>query len=201
MELEELRSAWQKNNGPSPNEGETTPPVAAPKKSWFIRNRNAIDGILCIVIALFLLYLLTTHPFNLLDKKIILTHLCGFLIAIYTLVKGVYTLLFFAAMRKWATASSRFLQIHLKNQLYFIYERITWLWLLSPLIIIAFPFVVMKAFTVAKETLILYGVTTGMLYLIALVVFSRTLWRKRQKLLSEINAMEALEAQGKNSDH
>ncbi|HPW67464.1 MAG TPA: hypothetical protein PLY32_06200 [Salinivirgaceae bacterium] len=186
MEIDELKSAWQKKNKKLDSRGDDCCVIVFEHKSWFVRNRIAIEGLLCIIVSLFLIAMLAIQNFNFVNKSTMFIYISWFIIAIYMLVKGVFTLLFFIKSCKFDMATSKFLQINLKNQLYFVYEKMIWLWFILPLIIVVFPFLAIKHVDIQEDTILIYSIAIGILYLIALLVFSKSLWQKRRKLLSEI---------------
>ena len=63
------------------------------------------------------------------------------IIAIFCLVKGIFTLLFYFKEKKYDVSVNKFIIQELYNQLYFIYERLFWLWLMIPLILLVLPFI------------------------------------------------------------
>ncbi|MGI6718068.1 MAG: hypothetical protein ACOX4D_02805 [Bacteroidales bacterium] len=190
MDIEELKSAWQKKNKELEDNNNDYNIILLNHKSWFKRNRVAIEGILCIILSLFLIVMLFIQNFNFINLSTLFLYASWFIIAIYTLIKGIFSILFFIKSCKLSTETSKFILIHLKNQLYLVYEKMIWLWLLLPLIIIIFPFIILKFFTLRKDTILIYAISTGICYLIALLVFSKSLWNKRKRILTKIQEID-----------
>lgn len=57
-------------------------------------------------------------------------------------------------------------------------------------IIIALPFVVIPLITIQEGTVVVYGVVVGILYVVLLLCFSKSLWQKKRKIISEIKKIE-----------
>ena len=81
------------------------------------------------------------------------------------------------------TNEQQFLITHAYNRLYFVYERMVWLWFLAPVLLATLP-----------SFLGLYGSMTywiiaSIVYLVALASFSRPLWRKMKQLKEEIHQL------------
>ncbi len=190
MELEELKSKWKKYNI-QPHDKNNF--IIIPQKSWIQRNIIAVEGVLSIIVAVFLIFMLIVQKTDVVDTKNLIIYICWFIISIYTLVKGIYTIFFFINMSKLDMESSKFLRNSLKNQLYFVYEKLTWLWLLIPLIIITIPFFIAKFITTPQGTLFVYSLIVSILYLITLLVFSKILWQKKQEIISEMKKIELSE--------
>ncbi len=186
MEIEELKSAWQKKNKNLDNKSNDYNVILLDHKSWFIRNRIAIEGLLCIILSLFLMVMLIIQNFNLENYSTIIIYTFWLIIAIYTLVKGIFTLLFFIKSCNLNTATSKFIQINLKNRLYLVYEKMIWLWFILPITIAILPFVVVNLMTIRENTILIYTITVGILYLIVLLVFSKSLWQKKRIILARI---------------
>ncbi len=189
MELEELKSKWKKYNAKPHNKNEKNL-IIITHKSWMRRNIIAIEGILSIIISVFLIFMLIAQKTDSINNKNLIIYICWLIISIYTLVKGIYTLLFFIDISKIDMESSNFLLNHLKNQLYFVYEKLTWLWFLIPLTIISLPFFITKFIMIPQGTILIYSLIVSILYLITLLVFSKVLWQKKQKIILEIKKIE-----------
>ncbi|MDD3152000.1 MAG: hypothetical protein PHE45_03740 [Bacteroidales bacterium] len=76
------------------------------------------------------------------------------------------------------------------NQLYFVYERMFWLWILLPLVLIALPFIAVNWIIMPEGTAITYCMTAGIIYLTTLIVLSKWLWKKRKAIISRIKDIE-----------
>ncbi len=155
--------------------------ISFPKKSWLKQHRNGISGIVCLAVAVLLPTLLVLQM-----KQIVLSpYNLGIItftvvLAWYCLVKGIFTLLFQAKETEFGTNVHQYLIINAYNRLYFVYERMVWLWFLSPVLLATLP-----SFLGLYDSMI-YWIITSIVYLVALASFSRPLWRKMKQLKEEI---------------
>ena len=155
-----------------------------PTRSWLKQHRNGISGIVCLAVAVLLPTLLVTQM-----KQIALTpHNLGVItftvvLAWYCLVKGIFTLLFQAKETEFGTSVHQYLITNAYNRLYFVYEKMVWLWFLAPVLLATFP-----SFLGLNGNMT-YWIIASIVYLLALVSFSRPLWRKMKQLKEEINQL------------
>ncbi len=77
---------------------------------------------------------------------------------------------------------------HAYNQLYFTYERMLWLWLLAPVLLVTFPLIASWSIVANTWLTIVYFVIS-VVYGILLWVFSKSLWRKKSFWKNEINRL------------
>jgi hypothetical protein len=152
-----------------------------PKRNWFKQHRNGISGIICLVVAVLLPTLMTLEmkhialtPYNLgvITFTVVIT--------LYCLVKGIFTLLFQAKETKYGTSVHQYLITNAYNRLYFVYERMVWLWALLPILLAALPSFIGLSNNIA------YWVIASVIYIVALLSFSRPLWRKMKQIKAEI---------------
>ncbi len=190
MELEELKSKWKKYNTETYNNEDAGNLIIITHKSWIKRNIVALEGILSVIVSISLIFTLFKQKTDLIGSKNLIIHICWFIISIYTLVKGIYTLIFFIDINKLDMESSKFLRNNLKNQLYFVYEKLTWLWFLIPIIIITLPFIVKQFLIISQKTIIIYSLIISVFYLITLLIFSKILLKKKHNIISKIKKIE-----------
>ncbi len=189
MELEELKDVWQKYNSRMGDNTSGFDNISVQKKSWVVRNKIAISGGGCIVIALLLFVLLLVHIIGSKEKTNLVVIICCSVLGMYAFVKGVFTLLYDRTINKTDNEVNKFMLDNLKNQLYFVYEQMLWLWILLPFVLLVLPLVVGQSTPIQESFFMGYYILVGVLYLILVVVFSKMLCRKKRKLLSEINQL------------
>lgn len=158
--------------------------IRFPKRSWLKQHRNGISGIVCLALAVLLPSLLV------LQMKQIVLSLYNFgiitftvVLAWYCLVRGIFTLLFQAKETEFGTSVHQYLITNAYNRLYFVYERMVWLWFLTPVLLATLP-----SFLGLYDSMI-YWIIASIIYLVALASFSRPLWRKMKQLKEEINQL------------
>lgn len=158
--------------------------ISFPKRSWLKQHRNGISGIVCLALAVLLPSLLVLQM-----KQIVLSpYNFGIItftvvLAWYCLVRGIFTLLFQAKETEFGTSVHQYLITNAYNRLYFVYERMVWLWFLTPVLLATLP-----SFLGLYDSMI-YWIIASIIYLVALASFSRPLWRKMKQLKEEINQL------------
>lgn len=116
--------------------------ISLARRSFLYKNKNAISGIMCILLFIILSVVLLTRISSLqFVMRDIIIVVITVIIAIFCLVKGIFTLLFYFKEKKYDVSVNKFIIQELYNQLYFIYERLFWLWLMIPLILLVLPFI------------------------------------------------------------
>ncbi len=188
-ELNELKIIWQKVNAEQTEYIPDDFRFVFSRKGWFVQNRLALDGIACIAVSLTVATTLVVNIHSFKDMP--LSFIFGIIISVYVLVKGLLTVFFFNSKRKLDYSVNRFRLDQLKNKLFFIYERMLWLWFLSPALIVVLPLLLAEYKKMPGPTLLLYCVCSGILYLFALCLFSKPLVRKRRCLKAEIEEIKA----------
>ena len=111
-----------------------------PPRSWFKQHKNGISGVVCLVVAILLptlmvlqlkQILLTPYNFGIVTVIMVLS--------LYCLVKGIFTLLFQSKESEFGTSVHQYLITNSYNRLYFVYERMVWLWILFPVLLATLP--------------------------------------------------------------
>lgn len=111
-----------------------------PPRSWFEQRKNGISGVVCLVVAILLpalmvlqlrQILLTPYNFGIVTVIMVLS--------LYCLVKGIFTLLFQSKETEFGTSVHQYLITNSYNRLYFVYERMVWLWILFPVLLATLP--------------------------------------------------------------
>ena len=122
-------------------------------------------------------------------KQIVLTP-CNLLsititvvLAWYCLVKGFFTQLFQVKETGFGAYVHQHLITHAYNQLYFVYERMVWLWFLAPVLLATPP-----SFLGLNDSMA-YWIIASIIYLLAFASFNRLLWSKMKQLKHEIQQL------------
>ena len=158
--------------------------IRLPQKTWFKQHRNGISGIVCLAVAVLLPTLLvlqmkqiTLTPYNLgiITFTVVL--------AWYCLLKGIFTLLYQAKESEYGTSVHQYLITNAYNRLFFVYERMVWLWFLTPVLLATLP-----SFLGLNNS-IAYWSIAFVIYIVALLSFSRPLWRKMKRIKAEIKQL------------
>ena len=158
--------------------------ISLPKRSWLKQHRNGFSGIVCLAVAVLLPTLLVTQM-----KQIAsMPHNLGVItftvvLAWYCLVKGIFTLLFQAKEIEFGISVHKHLITSAYNRLYFVYEKMVWMWFLAPILLATLP-----SFLGLNSSMT-YWIITSIVYLVALASFSRPLWRKMKQLKEEIHQL------------
>jgi hypothetical protein len=156
-----------------------------PQRSWFKRHKNGISGIVCLVVAILLptlmvlqlkQILLTPYNFGIVTVIMVLS--------LYCLVKGIFTLLFQSKETEFGTSVHQYLITNSYNRLYFVYERMVWLWILLPVLLITLPSII------GLNKSATYWIIAASLYIVSLLSFGRPQWRKMKQLKEEINQLD-----------
>ena len=188
-ELNELKIIWQKVNAQQTEYIPDDLRFVFSRKGWFVQNRIALEGIACIAVSLAVATTLVVNCSSFNDMPLLF--MFGIIASVYVFVKGLLTLFFFNTKRKLDCTVNRFRLSQLKNKLFFVYEHMLWLWFLTPAILVALPLVLAENNKMPEHTLWLYCVCSGLLYLFALCLFSKTLLRERRSLKAEIEEIKS----------
>ena len=186
MDLEDLKSEWRKSALMTDENHDGM--VIVREKTWFAENRTAIDGVLCIMVGMLLLIVMMLK-WTFLSGNGIATCLLLFLIAVYALVKGVFTMLFFRDKRRLDEEVNKFILCNLKNRLYFVYERMLWLWGVLPAVLLYSAFALKRCFDINSELFVVCCFSAGVLYIVVQFIVGQILLRRKRHLLSDIEKM------------
>lgn len=149
---------------------------------WLKRYKNGLSGVLCVVISIVLMISILLHlswflsSFNNLMKMAIIA-----IIALFCLVKGVFTIIFQFKENEYHLSVNQYVIIGLYNKLYFVYEKLCWLFFLGPILLLFCVFVKIPSFI-----LILLFV----FYLVVLLLFSPRLVKHRNQIKNEISLLK-----------
>ena len=159
------------------------------RKCTFREYNYLIQGTVCVLTAL-LLFAIIAIKIKQMDNHIanIVLLFCLLLIATFCLTKGIYTIIFHFRKAEFSKSVGQHLLSHAYNQLYFTYERMLWLWLLAPVILVTFPLIASWSIVANTWLTIVYFVIS-VVYGILLWVFSKSLWRKKSFWKNEINRL------------
>ena len=160
------------------------------KKKWTFRDHTYLtQGIVCVLTALLLssIIIFKIKQIELNIANIVLLF-CTLLITIFCLTKGIYTIVFHFQKSEFGRSVCQQLLSHAYNQLYFTYERMLWLWLLAPVLLVTFPLIASWSIVANTWLTIVYFVIS-VVYGILLWVFSKSLWRKKSFWKNEIHRL------------
>lgn len=149
---------------------------------WLKRYKNGLSGVLCVVISLVLMISILLHlswflsSFNNLMKMAIIA-----IIALFCLVKGVFTIIFQFKENEYHLSVNQYVIIGLYNKLYFVYEKLCWLFFLGPILLLFCVFVKIPSFILIL--LIVF-------YLVVLLLFSPRLVKHRNQIKNEISLLK-----------
>ena len=155
-------------------------PIPLQKKQWLKRHRNGISGVVCILLSGLLPFLLWQQASS---KNFFWLSFVIVVFAIYCLVKGIFTLLFHAKENQLGTGVHQYLLANAYNRLYFIYEKMVWLWFLLPLTI-----AMLSVFIPLNKNSIYWLLICG-IYSAVLLCSSRPLWRRMRQVREEIKQL------------
>lgn len=160
------------------------------KKSHIKRNYSyLISGIVCVLAAsvLFTIILLNISHANATRNFF---WLCFFVIviALICLTKGVFTLCYHCASAKYDQTIYSFILSDTYNRLLLTYERVLWLWVLCPIIIVVSIYFAKKDSSTCNIYTIDFFVV--LLYSISLFFPSKRLWKKIRYLKNEIKRLK-----------
>ena len=105
--------------------------------------QNGISGCASLLAGVLLLAVLVLEA-----KEAIITGsnltvwIAALIISLYCLTKGVFTLFFYRKERRFEASVHQYAILSVHNQLFFLYERMLWLWLLLPILIGTAPTVI-----------------------------------------------------------
>ncbi len=150
------------------------------KKKWLQRHQNGLSGVACIILSVLLPFLLwmQTNSKNFFWLSFVIV-----VFSIYCLVKGIFTLLFHAKEIQLGTGVHQYLLANAYNRLYFIHEKMVWLWFLLPLAIATLSIIT----PLNKNSL--YWLLVSGIYSVVLLCSSRPLWRRMRQVREEIKKL------------
>ena len=155
-----------------------------PYISWLKKHKNGIDGAICIVVALVLLVSLAIHGCRGTSNNDAVS-VVTILIALYALTRGVFTMVLDFRENDLGLSVYRHVCIELYNQLFFVYERMFWIWALLPCMTACCWFIVGD-----EETRKWIVVVIGVISVVSIAVFTKPLIRKHRCLRKRIKEIE-----------
>lgn len=156
------------------------------RKGWLARHVNAVSGVACLVVALVLLVSWVGRmgqPSLSFNESLV--RLAVLIIALYCFVKGVFTLAFHLKENKFDISVHQFLIKEAYNRRYFVYEKLVWLWVLLPALLVVVP----ALFGIAADDQKCYWFVAVAVFIVLALVFSPSLVRKLKQLKQEINQL------------
>lgn len=185
MDLEYLKSEW-KRSAELADDGHEG--VKVKDKSWFVSNKTAIDGVLCILVGALLVAAMVLK-WSYLSSNGFIACLIVLVIVVYAFVKGVFTILFSIQKRHYDNEVNKFMLCNLKNRLNFIYERMLWLWVIIPIILLYCAFALRRFVDLSLESIAVCYFLIGVSYFIAQFFIGHALMTQKRRLLSDIRKL------------
>lgn len=169
------------------NEEVDVPEISLSKrKGWLARHVSAVSAVACLVVALVLLVSwvgrMGQPSFSFNES---LVRFAVLIIALYCLVKGVFTLAFHLKESKFDVSVHQFLIKEAYNRRYFVYEKLVWLWVLLPALLVMVP----ALFGIAADYQRYYWLVAAAVFIVVVFVFSLPLVRKLKQLKQEIKQL------------
>lgn len=159
------------------------------QKSWLARHVNAVSGVACLVVAIVLFVVWIGHmkepSLSFYETSV---RIAVLVIALYCLLKGVFTLVFHAKTSAFEAPVHQFAITEAYNRLYFVYERMVWLWVLAPALLAVVP----ALFGMTGGARKTYAFVALAAFVVLLLAFGRPLARKRRQLKREIMQLKQL---------
>lgn len=154
------------------------------------RHKNCLSGCACLLAGVLLLAVLVLEA-----KEAIITGsnltvwIASLMIALYSLSKGVFTLLFYRKERRFEISVHQYAILVVHNQLFFLYERMLWLWLLLPVLIGTMPAIISLLNGQNIGTTV-YWFASAVVYVTLLLVCNPLLFRKYRRLRKELEEIQ-----------
>ena len=155
-----------------------------PYRMWLKKHRNSLNGAICIVVAIALFVWIVVYGGNGGSNNDAVS-VVTILIALYALTRGVFTMVLNFRENDLGLSVYRHVCIELYNQLFFVYERMLWIWVLLPALTSYCWLMVGNA-----ETRKWMVAVMGTITIVLLSVFTKPLIRKRRYLRKRIKEIE-----------
>ena len=155
-----------------------------PYISWLKKHKNGVNGVMSIAIALVLLVALMIYGHRGTSDNDAVS-VMTILIALYALTRGVFTLVLDFRENDLSLSVYRHVCVELYNQLFFVYERMFWVWALLPGMTACCWFMVGD-----EETRKWIVVVMGAVSVVSIAVFTKPLIRKKRCLSKRIKEIE-----------
>lgn len=176
-EIDAIRIEWKKNVcSKSDTRPMPTMNITHPMKCWMKRNKQAFNGLICILASIIVALLPFINGVDISYENGFLFFIVAIALSVFMFVKGIFTLVFHLKKRHFDLCVNEFLLTNLYNQMYFIYEKKVWFYGIFPLFIGLFFFIELSI-----------AIAVAVLYLICLVFIIKHLRKKTTTLKNEIN--------------
>ncbi len=154
------------------------------------QHQNGISGCASLLAGVLLLAVLVLEA-----KEAIITGsnltvwIAALIISLYCLTKGVFTLFFYRKERRFEISVHQYAILVIHNQLFFLYERMLWLWLLLPVLIGTMP-AIMSLLNGQNIGTTVYWFASAVVYVTVLLVCNPLLFRKYRRLRKELEEIQ-----------
>lgn len=154
------------------------------------RHKNGISGCACLLAGVLLLAVLVLKAKDaIITGNNLTVWIASLIIALYSLSKGVFTLLFYRKERRFEVSVHQYAILVVHNQLLFLYERMLWLWLLLPVLIGTVPAIISLLNGQNIGTMV-YWFASAVVYVTLLLVCNPLLFRKYRRLRKELEEIQ-----------
>ena len=151
---------------------------------WLKKHGNSINGAICIAIALVLLVTLVIYGCRGNINHGVVS-VVTMLIAMYAFTRGLFTMVLGFKENDLGLSVYKHVRIELYNKLFFVYERMLWIWVLLPVITIC------SWYVVEIEDWRKWGIVVmGSISIVLMSVFTQPLIRKSRCLRKRIKEIE-----------
>ena len=151
---------------------------------WTKRHKNGMNGAICIAVSLVLMVSLAVMRGKVTLGNSLVSSI-AIIIAVYAFARGIFTIVFDYKENELGTVVYQHVLVELYNQLLFVYERMLWIWVILPIIIIG-----CLVFIEDLETRKWMVVVLGALFVALSALFSKGLLHKRKQLRNRIKEIE-----------
>ena len=147
---------------------------------WLNDHKKGVSGMICIAVAVVLLVSLVSFGWS-----VCVASVGAVFLAVYAFVRGAFTIVFDLKENNLGEPVYQRVLIDLYNQLFFVYEKMLWVWALLPIIVIGCLLFIEDL--VARKWIV---VVIGSISIVLIAVFSKQLIRKRRYLCKRIKDIE-----------
>ena len=154
--------------------------------------KNLVSGIVCVLSAIILvisIFVIRNDSVSFNNSMVLFV---AVVLAFYIGLKGVFTLLFYFKENRMFATVYKYSLVYLYNQLFFAFEKIIWLYLFIPLILLFLPKIVSEFVVFNKQWLVLYIICSSIFVLILVFAFGAALFRKIKKLQYKIKEIKGI---------
>lgn len=189
-EIDAIRIEWKKNVcSKSDTRPMPTMNITHPMKCWMKRNKQAFNGLICILASIIVALLPFINGVDISYENGFLFFIVAIALSVFMFVKGIFTLAFHLKTKCLDLCINDYLMAGFYNQLYFIYEKIVWFYGFCPFFIILSFFVDCPTNSNVRVAEIVIAV----IYFICLPFIIKYLRKNTIRIKAEIEKIKAIE--------